>query len=73
MQEQGFRLIIGPAQLDGIARYNLWLDGKDYDHGTGHGVGSFLGVHEAPASISRYNPQPLVEGLIISNEPVLFS
>lgn len=58
-----------PAQLDGIARYNLWLDGKDYDHGTGHGVGSFLGVHEAPASISRYNPQPLVEGLIISNEP----
>ena len=58
-----------PAQLDGIARYNLWLDGKDYDHGTGHGVGSFLGVHEAPASISRYSSQPLVEGLIISNEP----
>ncbi len=58
-----------PSQLDAIARYNLWLDGKDYDHGTGHGVGSFLGVHEAPASISRYSSHPLVEGLIISNEP----
>ena len=57
-------------QLDSIARYNLWNDGLDYNHGTGHGVGSFLGVHEGPQSISK-NPNnvPLKPGMIISNEP----
>ena len=57
-------------QLDSIARYNLWNDGLDYNHGTGHGVGSFLGVHEGPQSISK-NPNnvSLKAGMIISNEP----
>ncbi len=57
-------------QLDSIARYNLWNDGHDYNHGTGHGVGSFLGVHEGPQSISK-NPSnvSLKPGMIISNEP----
>ncbi len=57
-------------QLDSIARYNLWNDGLDYNHGTGHGVGSFLGVHEGPQSISK-NPNnvSLKPGMIISNEP----
>ena len=57
-------------QLDSIARFNLWNDGLDYNHGTGHGVGSFLGVHEGPQSISK-NPNnvSLKPGMIISNEP----
>ena len=57
-------------QLDSIARYNLWNHGLDYNHGTGHGVGSFLGVHEGPQSISK-NPNnvSLKPGMIISNEP----
>jgi Xaa-Pro aminopeptidase len=39
--------------LDALARYPLWLGGQDYDHGTGHGVGAFLGVHEGPQRLSR--------------------
>lgn len=57
------------AQLDAITRYHLWQNNKDYDHGTGHGVGSFLSVHEGPCSISKSNHQPLFEGMILSNEP----
>lgn len=57
-------------QLDAIARYNLWNNGMDYNHGTGHGVGSFLGVHEGPQSISKsLLNQSLKKGMIISNEP----
>ena len=57
-------------QLDSIARYNLWNHGLDYNHGTGHGVGSFLGVHEGPQSISKNpNDVSLKPGMIISNEP----
>ena len=57
-------------QLDSIARFNLWNDGLDYNHGTGHGVGSFLGVHEGPQSISKNtNNVSLKPGMIISNEP----
>jgi len=57
-------------QIDSIARYYLWQDGMDYNHGTGHGVGSFLGVHEGPQSISkRFNNFVLKEGMILSNEP----
>lgn len=57
------------AQLDVLARKFLWAKGKDYAHGTGHGVGHFLNVHEGPQGISKYNQTPLAEGMIISNEP----
>lgn len=57
------------AQLDILARNFLWLVGKDYGHGTGHGVGCFLGVHEGPASISKRGHLSLQEGMILSNEP----
>ena len=58
------------TQLDGFARRALWQEGIDYDHGTGHGVGSYLGVHEGPQRISKApNAQPLLPGMIVSNEP----
>lgn len=58
------------TQLDVLARQYLWQQGFDYDHGTGHGVGSFLSVHEAPQRISKaHNPFALQPGMIISNEP----
>lgn len=57
------------AQLDALARMALWKAGLDYDHGTGHGVGSFLSVHEGPQRISKYGSAPLKPGMIISNEP----
>ena len=55
--------------LDSLARYPLWLAGQDYDHGTGHGVGSYLSVHEGPQRISRLSEAKLQEGMILSNEP----
>lgn len=61
--------VTGPA-LDAFARRPLWDRRLDYDHGTGHGVGSFLSVHEGPAGISRHaEPIPLEPGMILSNEP----
>ncbi len=58
------------SQLDVLARHALWQAGLDYDHGTGHGVGSFLSVHEGPQSISiRPNKAALQPGMILSNEP----
>ncbi len=57
------------AQLDVLAREHLWNAKKDYDHGTGHGVGSFLSVHEGPCGISKRSNQQLLEGMILSNEP----
>lgn len=58
------------TQLDMLARKALWDKGLDYDHGTGHGVGSFLGVHEGPQRIAKApNAQPLKPGMILSNEP----
>jgi len=58
------------SQLDTLARQFLWQSGLDYDHGTGHGVGSYLGVHEGPQRISKYpNTIALEPGMIISNEP----
>lgn len=57
------------AQLDVLARQHLWRANLDYDHGTGHGVGSFLSVHEGPCGISKRAHQPLLEGMILSNEP----
>ncbi len=57
------------AQLDTLARMALWRAGLDYDHGTGHGVGSFLSVHEGPARISKTGNVALEPGMILSNEP----
>ncbi|MEP2139264.1 MAG: M24 family metallopeptidase, partial [Erythrobacter sp.] len=55
--------------IDALARAPLWRAGLDYDHGTGHGVGSFLSVHEGPQRISRVSDVPFQEGMILSNEP----
>jgi Xaa-Pro aminopeptidase len=57
------------AQLDPLARQFLWRDGLDFDHGTGHGVGSYLSVHEGPARLSKLGTAPLRRGMILSNEP----
>ncbi|HYC06019.1 MAG TPA: aminopeptidase P family protein [Azospirillaceae bacterium] len=58
------------SQLDVLARQFLWQEGLDYDHGTGHGVGSFLSVHEGPARIAKMpNSVALLPGMILSNEP----
>lgn len=55
--------------IDALARAPLWLAGLDYDHGTGHGVGAFLSVHEGPQRISRLSDVALAPGMILSNEP----
>jgi Xaa-Pro aminopeptidase len=57
------------AQIDSFARQSLWRAGLDFDHGTGHGVGSYLSVHEGPASISKRGTVALKRGMILSNEP----
>jgi Xaa-Pro aminopeptidase len=57
------------AHIDALARANLWAAGLDFDHGTGHGVGSFLSVHEGPARISKASHVALKPGMILSNEP----
>lgn len=57
------------AQLDAIVRAKLWRAGMDYAHGTGHGVGFFLNVHEGPYGISPRSHMPILEGMLISNEP----
>jgi Xaa-Pro aminopeptidase len=57
------------AQLDTLARQYLWQAGLDFDHGTGHGVGSYLSVHEGPARIAKAGAVALKRGMILSNEP----
>ena len=58
------------VHLDVLARMPLWKEGKDFNHGTGHGVGSFMNVHEGPQSIRKdLNPTELLEGMVLSNEP----
>ncbi|MFN7747129.1 MAG: M24 family metallopeptidase C-terminal domain-containing protein, partial [Hyphomonadaceae bacterium] len=58
------------SALDALARMSLWEGGFDYDHGTGHGVGSYLGVHEGPHRIAKVpNHVALEPGMIVSNEP----
>jgi Xaa-Pro aminopeptidase len=57
------------AQLDSFARQYLWQAGLDFDHGTGHGVGSYLSVHEGPARLSKLGGVALKRGMILSNEP----
>ncbi|MEM6385271.1 MAG: aminopeptidase P family protein [Pseudomonadota bacterium] len=55
--------------LDALARQALWRAGQDYDHGTGHGVGAYLSVHEGPQRLSKVSEIPLEPGMILSNEP----
>src|SRR5262249_176303 len=57
------------AQIDSFARAPLWAAGLDFDHGTGHGVGSYLSVHEGPARIAKLGTTALKAGMILSNEP----
>jgi len=57
------------CDIDAFARQALWRAGLDYAHGTGHGVGSYLAVHEGPQRIARTGTQPLLAGMILSNEP----
>lgn len=57
------------VDLDPLARIALWKAGADYGHGTGHGVGSYLSVHEGPQRISRQSMQEILPGMILSNEP----
>jgi Xaa-Pro aminopeptidase len=57
------------AQLDSLARTALWQAGLDFDHGTGHGVGTYLSVHEGPQRIAKTGHAPLEPGMIVSNEP----
>jgi Xaa-Pro aminopeptidase len=65
---------ISGAHIDGFARQALWQAGLDFDHGTGHGVGSYLSVHEGPVSISRAaKPVPLAPGMLLSNEPGFYA
>ena len=60
---------VSGGHLDALARQFLWAQGLDYDHGTGHGVGAALCVHEGPVRISRVSDLPLEPGMILSNEP----
>jgi Xaa-Pro aminopeptidase len=57
------------AQIDAFARQYLWAAGLDFDHGTGHGVGAYLSVHEGPQRISKLGHVALEPGMILSNEP----
>jgi Xaa-Pro aminopeptidase len=60
---------VAGMHLDALARAPLWATGRDYDHGTGHGVGVYLSVHEGPQGLSRRSKVPLEPGMIVSNEP----
>ena len=60
---------VAGGHLDALARAPLWEAGRDFDHGTGHGVGVYLGVHEGPQRLSRVSTVPLEPGMILSNEP----
>jgi Xaa-Pro aminopeptidase len=65
---------VSGAHIDGFARHALWQAGLDFDHGTGHGVGSYLSVHEGPVSISRAAKLvPLAPGMLLSNEPGFYA
>jgi Xaa-Pro aminopeptidase len=60
---------VSGAQIDAFARQHLWEAGLDFDHGTGHGVGAYLSVHEGPQRIAKVGHQALEPGMILSNEP----
>ena len=69
ISRQRFPNGLSGRDLDPLARMALWSEGMDYDHGTGHGVGVFLSVHEGPQRISRISEEKLQAGMILSNEP----
>jgi Xaa-Pro aminopeptidase len=69
ISRQRFPNGLSGRDLDPLARMALWSEGMDYDHGTGHGVGVFLSVHEGPQRISRISGEKLRAGMILSNEP----
>lgn len=73
LAQASFPAGISGANLDVLARQFLWAEGLDFDHGTGHGIGCFLNVHEAPPSISPYAREALQENMIISNEPGFYA
>ncbi len=61
------------CQIDALARRPLWVTRRNFGHGTGHGIGFYLGVHEGPQSIRQnFNPQPMLPGMVTSNEPGLY-
>ena len=61
------------TQLDALARKDLWRYGLNYLHGTGHGVGSYLNVHEGPHQIRmEYKPAPIIEGMTVTDEPGVY-
>lgn len=60
---------VNGQMLDMLARQYLWKSGQDYPHSTGHGVGNMLSVHESPPTIGRCNTEPLLPGMVLSNEP----
>lgn len=61
------------TQLDAVARQNLWREGLNYMHGTGHGVGSYLNVHEGPHQIRmEYKPAPMLPGMTVTDEPGIY-
>ena len=61
------------CQIDALARRPLWASRRNFGHGTGHGIGFYLGVHEGPQSIRQnFNPQPMLPGMVTSNEPGLY-
>ena len=61
------------CQIDALARRPLWATRRNFGHGTGHGIGFYLGVHEGPQSIRQnFNPQPILPGMVTSNEPGLY-
>ncbi|MBR5018603.1 MAG: aminopeptidase P family protein [Bacteroidales bacterium] len=61
------------CQIDALARRPLWVTNRNFGHGTGHGIGFYLGVHEGPQSIRQnFNPQPMLAGMVTSNEPGLY-
>jgi len=64
-----FPVGLSGRDIDAFARAPLWAEGLDFDHGTGHGVGSYLSVHEGPQRISRAGMAPFKPGMIVSNEP----
>jgi Xaa-Pro aminopeptidase len=69
ISELRFPAGLAGRDIDAIARHVLWNAGLDFDHGTGHGVGSYLSVHEGPQGISRRHEAPFMPGMIVSNEP----
>ena len=61
------------CQIDALARRPLWATRRSFGHGTGHGIGFYLGVHEGPQSIRQnFNPQPMLPGMVTSNEPGIY-